>query len=190
MRVELETYQGKGESQIEMQRKERLKELNEALSKASLKAAKIEEKNSKIKERMYSLKECIETLYNVLECEEIAPYELKSIEGVTESNILVYLKVIEKRKTDILLAIAELAKTKEKNGESLQTYPGLNINQLTMGQDNDMQRTSTNELFTRVDPVKCEITSEELLSSSNIDEFRKKIESRIKSNAATKIEDI
>ncbi len=179
----------------ELQKQEKIKELDKVIDVLRFKTTKVEERNKKIKERFELLKVNIESIYKNIDCNEIAPYELLSSPGVTFANVLLHLKVIEKRKLDMILALSELSRNKEKNGEQIQTTPGLNLQQLTSVVITDeFARPNPNELFTKVEQVKCDISSEDLLASNNIGEFRKMIEAKLKASpspaAATKVEEI
>ena len=195
MQSEMKTHEKNENCPEEIQRQEKIKELDKVINVLRLKTTKVEERNKKIKERFEVLKVGIESIYKNIDCQEIAPYELLSSPGVTFANVLLHIKVIEKRELDMRLALSDLSRNKERNGEQTQTMPGLNLQQLTsVVITNEFARPNPNELFTKVEPVKCEVNFEDLLASNNIKEFRKMIEAKIKASpspvAATKVEEI
>lgn len=105
MRLELKKYQGKGIIISDDKRKE-LKDLEERLSKTELRAEQFELEYQQSIKRVNSIKSRIEALFNLLECDEDDPSELLGNVGVTESNLMVYLGLIEMKTIEMLQCYA------------------------------------------------------------------------------------
>ncbi len=189
MKVELNEYQGKTTNISEIEKQKRLRELNNSLSQASATSSKIEEKYQKVRDKMFSLKGHIENAFDTLDCNEIAPKELNLDDGLTESNMIMYLKIIEKRNMDVILSVSELIKEKEKCFQQINIMKSLKLGPLLAIGKNETLKTNQNELFTKVEPTKLEINSDDLLLSSNIDDFRKRIESKLKTSNTPSVEE-
>jgi hypothetical protein len=189
MKVELNEYQGKTTNISEIEKQKRLRELNNSLSQASATSNKIEEKYQKVRDKMFSLKGHIENVFDALDCNEIAPKELNLDDGLTESNMIMYLKIIEKRNMDVVLSVSELIKEKEKCFQQANIMKSLKLGALLAIGKNETLKTNQNELFTKVEPTKLEINSDDLLLSYNIDDFRKKIESKLKTSNTPSVEE-
>lgn len=79
-----------------------LKDLEEKLSKTELKAEQFELEYQQSLKKVNNLKPWIEALFNLLECDEEDTQELLGNAGVTESNIMVYLGIIEQKVNEML----------------------------------------------------------------------------------------
>lgn len=105
MRLELKKYIGKGIVISDDKWKE-LKELEEKLSKTELWAEQFELEYQQAIKWVNGIKSRIEALFNLLECDEDDPSELLGNAGVTESNLMVYLGLIEMKVTEMLQCYA------------------------------------------------------------------------------------
>ena len=190
MKVELNEYQGKTTSISEIEKQKRLRELNKLLGQASATSNKIEEKYQKVRDKMFSLKGHIENAFDSLDCSEIAPKELNLDDGLSESNIIMYLKIIEKRNMDVILSVSELLREKEKCFGQVNVMKGLKLDALLSIGKNESPKPNQNELlFTKVEPTKMEVNSDDLLLSTNINDYRKRIESKLKTLSSPNVEE-
>jgi len=93
-------YEGQG-TQQDLIKKRALKDMEENLSKLENKAENYEFRYHESSKILTSLCNWIESLYGVLECQKIAPRDFTAVSGVTESNLMSYLGIIEERVHDI-----------------------------------------------------------------------------------------
>ena len=105
MRLELKKYVGKGIVVSDDKRRE-LKDLEERLSKTELRAEQFELEYQQSIKKINSIKSRIEAMFNLLECDEEDTSELLGNAGVTESNLMVYLGIIEMKVTEMLQCYA------------------------------------------------------------------------------------
>ncbi len=105
MRADLKKYQGKGVV-VSDQKQNQLKFLEENLNKVSLKAEQFDLQYQQYNKKINSIKSRIEALFNLLECDEDDTTELLGNAGVTESNLMIYLGIIEMKITEMLQCYA------------------------------------------------------------------------------------
>ena len=84
------------------QRKKILKDLEERLAKTEAKAEQYEKKYEAAMKTINALKVGIGSIFNKIGCNTAANMELLGNEGVTESNMMQYLGIIEQRTNEIL----------------------------------------------------------------------------------------
>ena len=107
MRDEIDRYKGQGLSS-DNQRKKVIKDLEDKLSKTELRAEQFELEHTQSLKKVSSIKTSIDGIFKSIECDEQATQELLGTQGVTESNMMVYLGIIEQRINEIIQAYAFL----------------------------------------------------------------------------------
>lgn len=105
IRGEIAKYRGQG-NQHEAQRKKVLADLEERLGRTETKAEEYERKHEAASEAMTTLKEGITTVFERLGCDADAHRAVLGEGGVTDSNLMPYLGVIEQRINEILASYA------------------------------------------------------------------------------------
>ena len=101
IRAEIEKYKGKTNS-TENQRKRILKDLEAKLEKAEHKADHYDSKYKEAMSVVTLLKKGVETLFTQIGCYTEGFAEMLGNQGVTDSNIMQYLGIIEQRTNEIL----------------------------------------------------------------------------------------
>ena len=101
IKLEIEKYKGKSNN-AENQRKRILKDLEAKLEKAETKADHYDEKYKEAMNVVTVLKKGIENLFSRIGCYTEGFAEMLGNQGVTDSNIMQYLGIIEQRTNEIL----------------------------------------------------------------------------------------
>merc|ERR1711991_224166 len=101
IKLEIEKYKGKSNN-VENQRKRILKDLEAKLEKAETKADHYDEKYKQAMNVVTVLKKGIENLFSRIGCYTEGFAEMLGNQGVTDSNIMQYLGIIEQRTNEIL----------------------------------------------------------------------------------------
>jgi len=101
IKSEIEKYKGQGLN-TDNQRKKILKDLEERLHKTEAKAEQYEKKYEAAMKTVNALKVGIQSIFNKIGCNTPANLELLGNEGVTETNMMQYLGIIEQRTNEIL----------------------------------------------------------------------------------------
>jgi myosin heavy subunit len=96
-------HEGKG-NQLTLQKKRYLKELEEKSNNSRDKTELFESKSMAGQRSLNSVFALIETLFNTIECDKSLAKEINATQGVSESNIMNYMGIIEDRVTEILHA--------------------------------------------------------------------------------------
>lgn len=123
IRNEIEKFKLQG-IELEDQRKKILKELEEKQSVCSKDADEYEKKHTEISKILDQLRKGIESLFNKINCDRSAIDDmLGAASGVTDSNMIQYLGIIEQR-TNELLAIQTYCTSKDLERYE-QKGPGL-----------------------------------------------------------------
>ena len=100
-RNEIEKYRGQG-ANADNQRKRILKDLEKKLAETNDKADQLENKHQDSLRTVGQLKSCIQSLFEKIGCQNSAGQEMLGDGGVTESNMMQYLGIIEQRTNEIL----------------------------------------------------------------------------------------
>ena len=111
MHSEIEKYKGQGQTN-DNQRKKDLKSLEEKLSKTEMKAEQLGLEQGQAQTKVNSIKASIENIFNVISCDQQAHQELLGTQGVTDSNMMVYMGIIEQRINEILQCYAFISQQK------------------------------------------------------------------------------
>jgi len=101
IRQEIEKYKGQGLN-TDNQRKKILKDLEERLQRTEAKAEQYEKKYEAAMKTVSALKVGIQSIFKKIGCDTPANMEMLGNEGVTESNMMQYLGIIEQRTNEIL----------------------------------------------------------------------------------------
>ncbi|GAQ87539.1 hypothetical protein KFL_003590130 [Klebsormidium nitens] len=101
IKAEIEKYKGQGVN-TDNQRKKILKELEDRLVRTEAKAEVYEGKHAVAQKTMNALKVGIQNIFTKIGCATPAVKELLGDAGVTESNMMQYLGIIEQRTNEIL----------------------------------------------------------------------------------------
>lgn len=129
MRSQIEKYRGQGMSTDTM-RKKALKELEEKLNRTQKKAEEYEVRQQKASRTILQLKNGIHSIFTRIGAATTSVEEMLGNQGVTESNMMQYLGVIEQRTTEILQAYAA-SQIGQTNESSLQLPSVLAMEQNT-----------------------------------------------------------
>lgn len=124
MKAELASYMGRGET-ADNQRKKILNELEEKLLKTEKKAAQFElEYQSNVK-KLDLIKAGIESIFVTLGCNTQDYDDLLGTQGVTETNMMIYLGIIEQNINEIIQAYAfiKTEKAKQYDGDEDKEDP-------------------------------------------------------------------
>mmetsp|Transcript_12924 Transcript_12924/g.33226 ORF Transcript_12924/g.33226 Transcript_12924/m.33226 type:complete len:551 (-) Transcript_12924:16-1668(-) len=100
-RSEIEKHRGQGQS-TDGQRKRILQDLEEKLQRTEAKAEQFEARASRAMHTVNLLKQGIQLTFDKLGCNKEAVTAVLGNQGVTESNIMQYLGIIEQRTNEIL----------------------------------------------------------------------------------------
>jgi len=101
IRSEIEKYKGQGLN-TDNQRKKILKDLEERLQRTEAKAEQYEKKYEAAMKTVSALKVGIQSIFKKIGCDTPANMDMLGNEGVTESNMMQYLGIIEQRTNEIL----------------------------------------------------------------------------------------
>mmetsp|Transcript_7500 Transcript_7500/g.17164 ORF Transcript_7500/g.17164 Transcript_7500/m.17164 type:complete len:387 (+) Transcript_7500:3-1163(+) len=107
IRAEIEKYRGQG-VYTDNQRKKVLKDLEDKLAKTEAKAELYEHKAAQAMTTVNSLKAGIQSIFNKIGCNQSSVSEMLGNAGVTESNMMQYLGIIEQRTNEILQMYAAI----------------------------------------------------------------------------------
>ena len=100
-KADIEKYKGQGAS-TDSQRKKILTDLETRLQKTESKADAYESKHSSALKTVNALKSGIFNIFNKIGCNTPAVSEMLGDQGITESNMMQYLGIIEQRTNEIL----------------------------------------------------------------------------------------
>jgi len=117
MESEIERSKGVGSGQGDNLRKREMKELEEKLSKTQMKAEQLGLEYGQAQNKVNSIRNHIQNIFSVIECDAEAHQELLGSQGVTESNMMTYMGIIEQRINEILQAYAYIQAQKVKDEE-------------------------------------------------------------------------
>ena len=101
VKVEIEKYKGQGVS-TDTQRKQILRNLEERLQRTESKADEYQVRYENAMKTVNQLKQGIGSIFSRIGCASTSVEEMLGNQGVTESNMMQYLGIIEQRTTDIL----------------------------------------------------------------------------------------
>ena len=104
-KLEIEKFKGQGVS-TDTQRKKVLRDLEDRLQKTEGKADEYEAKHAAATKTVNQLKTGIHSIFSRLGCNSSSVEEMLGNQGVTESNMMQYLEIIEQRTTEILQTYA------------------------------------------------------------------------------------
>lgn len=105
MRSQIEKYRGQGMSS-DSQRKKTIRDLEDKLAKTDKKAEEYESRNQVALRTITQLKNGIQSIFTRIGATSASVDEMLGNQGVTESNMMQYLGIIEQRTTEILQAYA------------------------------------------------------------------------------------
>lgn len=105
MRNQIEKYRGQGAS-TDTQRKKALRSLEDKLSRTDRKAEEYENRHNKALKTLTQLKNGIHSIFTRIGAASTSVEEMLGNQGVTESNMMQYLGIIEQRTSEILQAYA------------------------------------------------------------------------------------
>ena len=136
--------------------------------------------------KVNSIKASIENIFNVIQCDQKAHSELLGTQGVTESNMMTYMGIIEQRINEILQAYAYIQQQKQNENEDNLRLDGIN-----MGGNGANLATSHGPL--RIEPPSFgEDLSDDDLSDEGsekplgIEEFKQRVENSKKNDGRKK----
>jgi chromosome segregation ATPase len=118
MRNQIEKYRGQGMS-TDTQRKKALRDLEEKLTRTEKKGEEYEARYQRAVRTITQLKNGIHSIFTRIGAASTSVEEMLGNQGVTESNMMQYLGVIEQRTTEILQAYAT-SQIGQPNENSLQ----------------------------------------------------------------------
>ena len=115
-KLEIEKYKGQGVS-TDTQRKKVLRDLEERLARTTAAADEYDLKHQSATKTINQLKTGIHSIFSRLGCASTSVEEMLGNQGVTESNMMQYLEIIESRTTEILqqYALSQQAATSHAN---------------------------------------------------------------------------
>ena len=179
LRAELESYNGEGISIAEAERQEKITAITSKTELEEIKAKRLADREAKCQQRMTMLKESINKLYTILREDDKDEKDVAGSDIINSLNVYTQLEYIEKRKADLIISLSEaINANKEKS-----TLDKVNINELlAVGEGNE--KAEAKDYLNKIEPVKCKITTEDLLNSVNMNDFRNKIAAKIKSQEA------
>jgi Flp pilus assembly pilin Flp len=105
MKNQIEKFRGQGMS-TDTQRKKTLRDLDEKLKRTEIKADEYEERYQQAVRTITQLKNGIHSIFTRIGAASANVDETLGNQGVTESNMMQYLGIIEQRTTEILQAFA------------------------------------------------------------------------------------
>lgn len=118
MRNQIEKYRGQGMS-TDTQRKKALRDLEEKLQRTEKKAEEYDARYQKAMRTIVQLKNGIHSIFTRIGAATTSVEEMLGNQGVTDSNMMQYLGVIEQRTSEILQAYAS-SQIGQPNENSLQ----------------------------------------------------------------------
>jgi len=114
IKTEIEKYKGQG-GQNDRQRKKLLKDLEDRLASTEARAEQYEAKALKAIKTVSQLEQGIQSVFEKIKCDKKALSDMLGTTGVTESNMMQYLGIIEQRTNDLLQV--NQAQNLEEGGE-------------------------------------------------------------------------
>ncbi|KAJ1446345.1 hypothetical protein M885DRAFT_625334 [Pelagophyceae sp. CCMP2097] len=105
-KLDIEKYKGQGAS-TDTQRKKVLRHLEDRLARTEARADEYDGKHASATKTINQLKAGIHSVFSRLGCASTSLEELLGNQGVTESNMMQYLEIVEQRTTDILQMYAQ-----------------------------------------------------------------------------------
>lgn len=119
MRNQIEKYRGQGMS-TDTQRKKTLRDLDDKLKRTEAKADEYEERYQQAVRTITQLKNGIHSIFTRIGAASTNVDETLGNQGVTESNMMQYLGIIEQRTTEILQAFAN---SQTSSSEAAMHFP-------------------------------------------------------------------
>ena len=116
-KVEIEKYKGQGVS-TDTQRKQILRNLEEKLQRTDVKADEYQVKYDNAMKTINQLKTGIHSIFSRIGCASTNVEEMLGNQGVTESNMMQYLGLIEQRTSEILQLYANSQQASGNGGSS------------------------------------------------------------------------
>ena len=107
IKSEKEIYEGLG-SNNDFQRKKHLKELEEKLTRSENRSEQYEFKYHDSLKLINSLTNWIETLFNTVECDKGLAKEIAGSHGVSDTNMIIFLGIIEDKITQVLSSYSNI----------------------------------------------------------------------------------
>jgi len=144
VKVEIDKYRGQG-ANSDNQRKRILRDLEERLERTNAKADNYEQQHQDSMKILNQLKSGIAGLFNKIGCQTSDAIEILGTQGVTESNMMQYLGIIEQRANEVLQMFAA---TQHGGVATLQAFLG------TQGQNNEQDGTPTSDVKSLQTPNK------------------------------------
>lgn len=108
LKEEMKKYQGKSNG-FTPQKNKHLKELDDRSLTSQQKAQFFESKYNNSLKILNSINNLVENVFNELECDKLEANKLNGVQAVTESNLLTYLGIVEKRLTLVLDLYGDIA---------------------------------------------------------------------------------
>lgn len=108
LKEDMKKYQGKSNG-FTPQKNKHLKELDDRSLTAQQKAQFFESKYNNSLKILNSINNLVENVFNELECDKLEANKLNGVQAVTESNLLTYLGIVEKRLTLVLELYGDVA---------------------------------------------------------------------------------
>eukprot|EP00128_Syssomonas_multiformis_P012257 Colp12_sorted_trinity150504_noHs@18467 len=102
IQADIEKFKGQGIT-MDNQRKKILKDLEEKLAATEAAADGYERRCAETSKVLNQLKTCIQTIFNRIGCDRSAITDMLGNAGVTETNMMQYLGIIEQRTNEILM---------------------------------------------------------------------------------------
>jgi hypothetical protein len=128
---------------------------------------------------MTLLKENIYKLYTILKDDDKNEKDIIGSDIINSLNVYTQLEYIEKRKADLIISLSEALNTNKEVKKPMAD--NVNINELlAVSQGNE--NVDTKDYLNKIEPAKCKITTEDLLNSASMTDFRNKIVSKLKSH--------
>jgi len=116
IKAEIEKYKGQG-GQNDRQRKKLLKDLEDRLASTEARAEQYEAKALKAAKTVSQLEQGIQSIFSKIGCDKSALSDMLGTTGVTESNMMQYLGIIEQRTNELLQLNHHQQKDAEGGGE-------------------------------------------------------------------------
>jgi len=101
IKAEIDKYKGQG-GQNDRQRKKLLKDLEDRLASTEARAEQYEAKALKAAKTVSQLEQGIQSIFSKIGCDKSALSDMLGTTGVTESNMMQYLGIIEQRTNELL----------------------------------------------------------------------------------------
>jgi len=121
IKTEIEKYKGQG-GQNDRQRKKLLKDLEDRLASTEARAEQYEAKALKAAKTVSQLEQGIQSIFNKIGCDKAALSDMLGTTGVTESNMMQYLGIIEQRTNELLQIYQKTSKDKEGSGDVVAVF--------------------------------------------------------------------